>query len=126
MTDDEELQQMKEQMQKGKRTDAAADEQPNELHEDIVEQLRAIDESGQKTIAVRDESLTALLGALDDRDEDRADAVDQLAAAAGRDADSATKSELVRLAVRVGLQEATPELWEEVLEAKKARAVDQA
>jgi len=126
MTDDEELKELRESSQMGKRTDAAAEEQPNKLHEDIVEELRAIDESGKKTIAVRDESLTALLGALDDRDDDREDAVDQLADALGRDPEKATKSELVRLSVRVGLQEAAPELWEEVLEAKKLRAVDQA
>lgn len=125
MTDDE-LEQLRQDTTKSKRTDAAAEQQQNELYEDIVDELRAIDESGQKTVAVRDESLTALLSALDERDDDLEDAVDQLAEVAGRDVDSATKSELVRLAVRVGLQEATPELWDEVLEAKKARAVDQA
>jgi len=123
---DDELKELKEETTMGKRTDAAAEGQPAELHEDIVEELRAIDQSGKKTIAVRDESLTALLGALDDRDDDREDAVNQLAAAAGRDGEEATKSALVRLGVRVGLQEAAPELWDEVLEAKKARAVDKA
>jgi len=60
---DDELKELKEETTMGKRTDAAAEGQPAELHEDIVEELRAIDQSGKKTIAVRDESLTALLGA---------------------------------------------------------------
>lgn len=126
MSNEEEIEALKEQTQKGRRTDAAADEQPAELSEDIMAELEAIDNGDRKTLAIRDESLAALFGALVDRESDLDDAVNQLADAAGRDADTATKSELLRLAARVGLQSATPELWEQVLEAKKARAVEQA
>jgi len=88
--------------------------------------LEAIDAGERKTLAIRDESLAALFGALVERDDDLDEAVETLAEAADRDVDDATKSELLRLAARVGLQEATPELWEQLLEAKKARAVEQA
>jgi len=126
MSNEKDIEELKEQTQKGRRTDAAADEQPSELYEDIQSELEAIDGGERKTLAIRDESLAALFGALVERDDDLDDAVETLAKAADRDVDDATKSELLRLAARVGLQEATPELWDELLEAKKARAVEQA
>lgn len=126
MSNKDEIEALKEQTQKGRRTDAAADEQPAKLSEDIMAELKAIDNGDRKTLAIRDESLAALFGALVERESDLDDAVNQLADAAGRDPDTATKSELLRLAARVGLQNATPELWEQVLEAKKERAVEQA
>ena len=126
MSNDNDIEALKEQTQKGRRTGAAADEKPDELYEDIQTQLEAIDSGERKTLAIRDESLAALFGALVEREDDLDEAVATLADAAGRDVDDATKSELLRLAARVGLQEATPELWDELLEAKKARAVEQA
>lgn len=126
MSNGKDIEALKEQTQKGRRTDAAADEQPSELNEDIQAQLEAIDAGDRKTLAIRDESLAALFGALVERDDDLNHAVEVLAQAADRDVDDATKSELLRLTARVGLQEATPELWDELLEAKKARAVEQA
>jgi hypothetical protein len=126
MSKDEDIEELKAQTQKGRRTDAAAEEQPGKLYEDIQEQLEAIDAGERKTLAIRDESLAALFGALVERDDDLDEAVETLADAADREVDDATKSELLRLAARVGLQEATPELWEQLLEAKKARAVEQA
>ncbi|MHC3382167.1 hypothetical protein [Haloarcula sp. H-GB5] len=126
MSNEEDIEELKAQTQKGRRTDAAANEQQGELSEDIQEQLEAIDDGDRKTLAIRDESLAALFGALVERDDDLDAAVETLADAAGRDVDDSTKSELLRLAARVGLQEAAPELWDELLEAKKARAVEQA
>lgn len=126
MSNEEDIEDLKAQTQKGRRTDAAADEQPDPLVDDIQAKLEAIDNGERKTLAIRDESLAALFGALVEREDDLDDAVETLADAADRDVDDASKSELLRLAARVGLQEATPELWDELLEAKKARAVEQA
>jgi hypothetical protein len=126
MSNDEDIEELKAQTQKGRRTDAAADEQLGELYEDIQGELEAIDAGDRKTLAIRDESLAALFGALVEREDDLDEAVETLADAADREVDDATKSELLRLAARIGLQEATPELWEQLLEAKKARAVEQA
>jgi ABC-type transporter Mla subunit MlaD len=126
MSDEEDIEELKAQTQKGRRTDAAANEHQGELSEDIQEQLQAIDSGDRKTLAIRDESLAALFGALVERDDDLDAAVEKLADAAGREVDDSTKSELLRLAARVGLQEAAPELWDELLEAKKARAVERA
>ena len=118
MSDD--IEEMKQSMQKGSRYENA--EQNRDLHEDIVVELEAIENGEGKTIAIRDESLSALFAALEDRDGELATALDALAEEAGKDADSETKSEVLRLAARVGLQTATPELWDAVLEARREQA----
>lgn len=122
MTDADEF---KDQYQKGRRTDAAAEEMST-LREDIVAELKEIDGGKRKTLAIRDESLAALFNALDEHDEEMASALEDLGDAAGRDASDHTKSELLRLAARVGLQTAAEDTWDELLEAKKERAVDSA
>lgn len=124
MTEDN-IEDLKAQTQKGKRTDAAADEQ-SDLYEDIMEQLEAIESGDRKTLAIRDESLAALFGALEDREGEMEATVEALAKAAGKDAGDYTKSELLRLAARVGLQTAASDQWNELLEAKRERAVEQA
>jgi elongation factor P--beta-lysine ligase len=122
MTDADEF---KDQYQKGRRTDAAAEEMST-LREDIVAELKEIDGGKRKTLAIRDESLAALFNALDEHDEEMASVLEDLGDAAGRDASDHTKSELLRLAARVGLQTAAEDTWDELLEAKKERAVDSA
>ena len=124
MTDDE-LEDLKAQTQKGRRTDAAADEQ-RDLYEDIMAELEAIESGDRKTLAIRDESLAALFGALEGRPDEMQSTLNDLAEAAGRDSSDGTKSELLRLAARVGLQTAAGEQWDELLEAKRERAVEQA
>lgn len=126
MSDDPDIEELKNKTTKGKRTDAAADEQQGALSEDIIERLAAIEDGERKTLAIRDESLSALFGALEDRPDDMDAVLDDLADAAGKDVSNATKSDLTRLAARVGLQTAAPEVWEELLEAKRQRAVEQA
>jgi hypothetical protein len=121
MTDD--IESLKEETQKGSRTANA--EMQTELFEDILEQLKAIDQGESKTIAIRDESLSALFGAVEERDSDEMEQMlDDLADAAGKDPGGATKSELLRLAARVGLQTATPDAYDELVEATRERAAN--
>lgn len=122
MTDTEDI---KEQYQKGRRTEAAASEMTT-LRDDIVAELKEIDDGKRKTLAIRDESLAALFNALDDHDDELATVLDDLGEVAGREASDQTKSELLRLAARVGLQTAAEDAWSELLEAKKERAVENA
>lgn len=126
MSDDPDLEELKNKTSKGKRTGAAAEEQHGDLYEDIIEKLEAIDEGERKTLAIRDESLSALFSALEDRPDEMTGVLEQLAQAAGKDPGGENKSELLRLAARVGLQEAAGDSWEELLEAKRERAVKQA
>jgi methionine synthase II (cobalamin-independent) len=121
MTDD--LEALKEETQKGSRTTNA--EMQQDLVDAIVEELEAIDQGESKTIAIRDESLSALFGAVEEHDSEQMDEMLQsLGDAAGKTPDNATKSELLRLAARVGLQTATPGAWDELVEAKKERAAN--
>jgi hypothetical protein len=122
MTDTEDY---KEQYQKGRRTDAAADEMTT-LRDDIIAELAEIDDGKRKTLAIRDESLAALFNALEEHEDELASVLEDLGDAAGREASDQTKSELLRLAARVGLQTAAEETWSELLEAKKERAVENA
>lgn len=124
--DDPSLEELKSQTTKGKRTGAAAQEQQGDLSEDIIERLAAIEDGDRKTLAIRDESLSALFGALEERPEEMEAVIDELSEAAGKDVSDPSKSDLTRLAVRVGLQTAVPEVWDELLDAKRERAVEQA
>lgn len=126
MSDDEQdIQELKAKTQKGRRTDAAAAQQ-RDLYEDIMDELAAIEDGQRKTLAIRDESLSALFGALEERPDEMQAVLEQLADAAGKDSADETKSELLRLAARVGLQAAVGETWDELLEAKRERAVKNA
>lgn len=111
---DPELEELRQQTQ---RTDRLAEPDAREdgtedLVEDLVEAIGAIDSGEQaKTFAARDESVTALLSTLDDRQHDLEAVGTALQGALGREieTDSLDRSEIVRLAVRLGLREAAPE-----------------
>jgi hypothetical protein len=119
MTDD--IESLKEETQKGSRTANA--EMQTELFEDILEQLIAIDQGESKTIAIRDKSLSALFTAVEERDSDEMEQMlHDLADAAGKEPGNATKSELLRLAARVGLQTAAPDAYDELVKATRERA----
>jgi len=118
---DSEREELKEMTQRGSRSTNA--ERERDLSEDVLDRLQAIEGGDSKTIAIRDESLSALFGALDERETDEmAEVLESLADAAGKDASSDTMSELLRLSARVGLQTAAPEVWDELLEARGKRA----
>jgi len=118
---DKDREELKQMTQRGPRTTNA--ERERDLSEDILDRLEEIEAGESKTIAIRDKSLSALFGALDERDTDEMGAVlEALAEAAEKDANSNTMSELLRLSARVGLQTAAPDVWDELLEARRQRA----
>ena len=116
-----------------RETDATLDETGNEVDDvrtgegvskDFVDEIVAglediEDGSVQKTIAVRDGRIKALLIALDESDGDELVNLGQsLQEALGRDLDDEfDRSTIVRLAFRVALQEAAPETWEQLTQA---------
>ena len=120
---DPDLEELRQQTQ---RTDRLAEpaqpagDDEDELVEELVESLAAIDSGEQaKTFAARDASVTALLTTLADREDDRHEVGTALQEALGRDIDPSEldRSELVRLAVRLGLREAAPEYLEALADA---------
>lgn len=101
------------------RTERAAAERPDPLPDAIAAALEDVD----NTVAFRDGKIAALLAALDDRPEDRADLADRLQDAIGRDESRRTdpenvdRSELLRLMLRAGLKQGVPETYEDLGEA---------
>ncbi|WP_435181910.1 hypothetical protein [Halorussus sp. AFM4] len=111
---DPDLEELRQQTQRTDRLaeSAGGDDGTDDLVEDLVDALAAIDSGEQaKTFAARDESVTALLTTLADREDDLEAVGTSLQGALGRDVDrdALDRSEIVRLAVRLGLREAAPE-----------------
>jgi len=122
---DPDLEELRQQTQRTDRLDQSTTVDDDDLVEDLVDALAAI-ESGEraKTFAARDESVTALLTMLADREDELADVGTSLQEALGRDVDpdALDRSELVRLAVRLGLREAAPEYLELLADASAEHA----
>lgn len=89
-----------------------------ELLTDVMMEI----DSGErnKTISYRDELLAALLGALDEDDDLRGELASDLSAALDRDVDpdELTRSECARLLFRAGLQDVSPEILDDLGDAK--------
>lgn len=124
MSDDPDLEALKEQTSKGDRLDSAADETDQEtLVADILAELDAI-ESGdqQKTISVWDGHLAAFIRALEANPE-HLDAVGQgLQQQLDLDEGDVDRSEILRLALRVGFREAAPDQFDAVRDAVQEQA----
>lgn len=129
MTDaDDELEELREQTDVGTRAESLeSDDQPPALEDAMVELLADI-EAGDisKTLSVRDARLTALVRALEETDG-LDDLGIKLQEALGRDADvdEMDRSEVLRLAVRLGLQEAAPETLDAARDAYARHATEQ-
>lgn len=126
MTDDSdpELDALRRQTSHGDRLDEAAREDDRRsLREDIVEELEAIDSGDrQKTVSVWDGDLAAFVAALDqEANADHRDAIGRaLREALGREDDpddDVDRSEVLRLALRLGFAEAAPEYLDTLREA---------
>jgi len=120
MTDPEdELQRMREEDSTGNRLDREAGKADHDFVDAIVDALDAVDDGDEsETITAYDPTLAALLRALED--DDRLDDVfEQLQDAYNGDAgiSTASRSAIIRLAVRVGLQEGTEHVMDDVTEA---------
>jgi len=78
-----------------------------------------------KTVSFRDERTAALFRALGENQPELQQAIDEARAAAGVDDDSeGDRSELLRLLVRIGLNEVTPELADAEKQARMKRIED--
>lgn len=129
MTDtDEELEQLRQQTDPGTRAQSATPGEESTDLEDAMVALLADVEDGEvsKTLSVRDARLTALVRALEETDS-LDDVGGALREELGReaDADGTDRSEMLRLAVRLGLQEAAPEVLDSAREAYARHASEQ-
>ena len=137
---DTDLEELKQRHQKGSRVSGAArgqrgDEAANESEEDIdpleaaivraFERLDAGD--APKSLSLRDARLAALIHGLEDQREDFTAVGVALQEALGWDADpeAIDRSEVLRLAIRVGLREATPEVIETARDAQVRHVSEQ-
>jgi len=124
MSDDADLDELRAATDHGDRLDEAAEQADREdLRDSVAEYLAEIDSGErQKTVSVWDGEVAALLAALEDHPEDMARVGDSLRKTLGVDTDDVDRSDVIRLALRVGLREAAPEEMETVREAVQERA----
>jgi len=111
---DEELAQLREQPDPGTRVDAGRGDGSAALEDAIVSALRDIDDGETaKTLSLRDERLAALVLGLEESGELEAVGV-ALQEELGRDVTPAEidRSELLRLALRLGFEQASPDVTE--------------
>lgn len=121
---DDDLATLRERTSHGDRIEQApADEAKRDLVEDIIEELEAIDAGDkQKTISVWDGNLAAFIRALES-DPERLDEVGHaLQRRLDLDEGEVDRSELLRLALRLGFREAAPSELEAVREAVREEA----
>lgn len=124
MSDDDELAALREQTSQGDRIDeAGAAENRQDLVEDIVDELEAIDQGDQqKTVSVWDGHLAAFIRALEDNPGRLEDVGRGLQQRLDLDESDVDRSEVLRLALRLGFQEAAPDEFEAVREAARQQA----
>nr|EGQ39608.1 MAG: hypothetical protein J07AB56_03360 [Candidatus Nanosalinarum sp. J07AB56] len=129
MTDtDDELEELREKTDVGTRAQSeASEEESPDFEETMVELLADVEDGGvSKTLSVRDARLTALVRALEETGE-LADTGAALQGELGGETavDGIDRSELLRLAVRLGLQEAAPEVLDSARDALARHASEQ-
>lgn len=128
VNDDEELAALREQTTHGDRLDEAANSAVSAAFVDtIVDELDAIDAGEtQKTVSVWDGSVAAFLHALETHPEQLETVGADLQAALESSPDEPVdRSEVIRLALRVGLKEASPETFAALQEGVQQHAVKQ-
>lgn len=122
MSEDDELAKLREATDTGTRANQRGpDESQQQLEDAIGTALNAIESGKSKTLSVRDEHIAAILYGLDDAEQ-----FDEVGAALreelGRDkGESVDRSEFLRLAIRLGLREAVPEVLEAAKNAQMKR-----
>lgn len=124
MAEDEELAALREQTSQGDRIDEARSEQAKQdLVDEIMQELEAIDAGDkQKTISVWDGHLAAFVRALEENPDRLEDVGHALQRELDLEEDNIDRSELLRLALRLGFQEAAPKEFEAVREAARKQA----
>ncbi|GGK84340.1 hypothetical protein [Haloarcula sebkhae] len=125
---DDELEELRKQTDVGTRAEAESAGDGTDRLEDAIVTLLGEVERGDisKTLSVRDEQLTALIRGLEETGS-LDDVGTSLKEELGRDDDEAMtdRSELLRLAVRLGIQEAAPEVVETARDANARHASEQ-
>lgn len=122
--EEDDLAALREQTSHGDRLDQAeADESTQELVDAIVTQLEAIDAGEkQQTLSVWDGPLAAFIRALENSPE-QMDAVGEgLQQRLDIDTGDVDRSEVLRLALRLGFEQAAPDQFDAVREAVKQQA----
>ena len=119
MSSNDDLEELRRSTERGSRLDEPTDENETRFVDALVDSLASIDQGDRpKTIALRDQPVAALLAVLSEREEDMETVGGELQRALGRElTEEYDRSEIVRLAIRVGLQEAAPEYLEQLGEA---------
>jgi hypothetical protein len=117
--EDTDLAALREQTSQGDRLDEASSaEQKQALVDDIVSELEAIDGGEQqKTVSVWDGNLAAFIRALEDNPDRMEDVGQALQQRLDVDVGEADRSDILRLALRLGFQEAAPDEFDAVREA---------
>lgn len=117
MSDD--LEELKRKTQRGDRNDEVENELSRDFVDEIVEAIEDVDCGDRpKTIAVRDRPIAALLVALDESDDEMKNVGHALEECLGRDLSTEfDRSEIARLAFRVGLETVAPEKMAELSDA---------
>lgn len=122
--EEDDLAALREQTSHGDRLDQAeADESTQELVDAIVTELEAIDAGEkQQTLSVWDGPLAAFIRALENSPE-QMDAVGEgLQQRLDIDTGDVDRSEVLRLALRLGFEQAAPDQFDAVREAVKQQA----
>nr|EGQ39614.1 MAG: hypothetical protein J07AB56_03420 [Candidatus Nanosalinarum sp. J07AB56] len=122
--EEDDLAALREQTSHGDRLDQAeADEATQELVDGIVTELEAIDAGEkQQTLSVWDGPLAAFIRALENSPE-QMDAVGEgLQQRLDIDTGDVDRSEVLRLALRLGFEQAAPDQFDAVREAVKQQA----
>ena len=117
--EDVDLAALREQTSQGDRLDEAGSvEQKQALVDDIISELEAIDGGEQqKTVSVWDGNLAAFISALEDNPDRMEDVGQALQQRLDVDVGEADRSDILRLALRLGFQEAAPDEFDAVREA---------
>lgn len=124
MSEDDDLAALREKTSHGDRIDEAPTaESKQSLADDIITELEAI-EAGeqQKTVSVWDGHLAAFIRALEENPEQLQAVGQSLQRRLDLEEDDVDRSEVLRLALRLGFQEGAPEEFDAVREAVQKQA----
>ena len=121
---DDDLEDLKRQSQRGDRLDEAGDQQDRrEFTETIIDELEAIDAGEkQKTVSVWDGTSAAFVRALEEHPEHLETVGHALQNELGLDESDVDRSDVVRLALRLGFREAAPETFDSARDAVQEQA----
>jgi rRNA maturation protein Rpf1 len=124
MSEGEDLAALREQTSQGNRINEASEEaDQQEFVDDIVAELEAIENGeNQKTVSVWDGHLAAFIRALEENPERMESVGRNLQQRLDFDESEVDRSEVLRLALRLGFQQAAPEEFEAIREAAQQQA----